>query len=44
VPQPTNRQRIGNQIKAAMIFARADFVETHIAATESVSLCVRMKS
>jgi hypothetical protein len=26
VPQPTERQRIGNQIKAAFIFARADFV------------------
>jgi hypothetical protein len=26
VPQTTERQRIGNQIDAAMIFARADFV------------------
>jgi hypothetical protein len=26
VPQPTERQRIGNQINAAMIFAWADFV------------------
>jgi hypothetical protein len=26
VPQPTKRQQIGNQINAAMIFARADFV------------------
>jgi len=26
IPQPTERQRIGNQIDAAMIFARADFV------------------
>jgi hypothetical protein len=26
VPQPTKRQHIGNQIKAAFIFARADFV------------------
>jgi hypothetical protein len=29
VPQPTKRQRIGNQIDAAMIFARADFVNVH---------------
>ena len=27
VPQPTEWQRIGNQIDAAMIFARADFVK-----------------
>jgi hypothetical protein len=26
IPQPTEWQRIGNQINAAMIFARADFV------------------
>ena len=26
IPQPTEWQRIGNQIDAAMIFARADFV------------------
>ena len=26
IPQPTERQRIGNQIKAAFIFAWADFV------------------
>jgi hypothetical protein len=26
-PQATERQRIGNQIDAAMIFARADFVK-----------------
>jgi hypothetical protein len=26
VPQRTKRQRIGNQIDAAMIFARVDFV------------------
>jgi hypothetical protein len=26
VPQPTEWQRIGNQIDAAMIFARSDFV------------------
>ena len=25
IPQPTERQRIRNQIDAAMIFARADF-------------------
>src|SRR5260370_10023906 len=29
VPQPTEWQRIGNQINAAMIFARADFVNVH---------------
>ena len=27
VPQPTERQRIGNQIDAANIFARAAFVK-----------------
>jgi hypothetical protein len=27
VPQPTEWQRIGNQIDAAFIFARADFVK-----------------
>ena len=27
VPQATERQRIGNQIEAAMIFAGADFVK-----------------
>jgi hypothetical protein len=26
VPQPTERQRIGNQIDAAMLFAGEDFV------------------
>ena len=26
IAQPTERQRIGNQIDAAMIFARANFV------------------
>ena len=26
IPKPTERQRIGNQIDSAMIFARADFV------------------
>jgi len=29
LPQPTERQRIGNQINAAMIFARADFVNVN---------------
>jgi len=29
LPQPTNWQRIGNQIDAAMIFSRADFVNVH---------------
>jgi len=29
VPQRTEWQRIGNQIDAAMIFARADFVGVH---------------
>src|SRR4051794_25572564 len=29
VPQPTKRQRIGKQIDAAFIFARADFVSMH---------------
>jgi hypothetical protein len=28
-PQPTERQRIGNQIDGAFIFARADFVNVH---------------
>ena len=27
IPQPTEWQRIGNQIDAASIFARADFVK-----------------
>jgi hypothetical protein len=35
---------IGDQIDAAMIFAWSDFVETRIAATESVSLCTPRKS
>ena len=30
VPQPTERQPIGNQIDAAMIFARADFVNVQL--------------
>jgi hypothetical protein len=29
LPQPAERQRIGNQIDAAMIFARADFVNRY---------------
>ena len=29
IPQPTEWQRIGNQIDAAFIFARADFVKLH---------------
>ena len=29
IPQATEWQRIGNQIDAAMIFARADFVGVH---------------
>jgi hypothetical protein len=28
-PQPTERQHIGNQIKAAAVIARADFVNVH---------------
>ena len=35
VPEPTKWQRIGNQIDAAMIFARADFVNVHGAARRS---------
>jgi hypothetical protein len=31
VPKPTERERIGNQIKAAMIFAGADFVKCRLA-------------
>jgi hypothetical protein len=27
IPQPTERQRIGNQIDAAFVFARSDFVK-----------------
>jgi hypothetical protein len=27
VPHPTERERVGNQIDAAMVFARADFVK-----------------
>jgi hypothetical protein len=26
IPQPTERQNVGNEIDAAMIFARTDFV------------------
>ena len=29
LPEPTEWQRIGNQIKAEFIFARADFVNVH---------------
>jgi hypothetical protein len=29
IPQPTEWQRIGNEIKAAFIFARAHFVFVH---------------
>ena len=29
IPQPTKWQRIGNQIDAAFVFARADFVKVH---------------
>jgi hypothetical protein len=29
VPQPTEWQRIADQIKAAIIFARSDFVNMH---------------
>jgi hypothetical protein len=29
IPQPTEGQHIGNQINAALIFARADFVKVH---------------
>jgi hypothetical protein len=29
VPQATERQRVTDQIKSAMIFARADFVNVH---------------
>ena len=30
IPQPTERQHIGNQIDAAMIFARAHFIVTRV--------------
>ena len=29
IPKPTERQRIGNQIKAAMVCTRGDFVNVH---------------
>ena len=29
IPQPAEWQRIGDQIDAAMVFARADFVSVH---------------
>jgi len=29
IPQATKRQRIGNEIEAAMVFARSDFVNRH---------------
>jgi hypothetical protein len=36
VPQPTAWQRIGNQIEAAFISARADFVNLHAHANSMV--------
>jgi hypothetical protein len=42
IPQPTEWERIGNQIDAAMIFAQADLVNVQFA-TQSVSLCAPMK-
>ena len=38
VPQLTEGQRIGNQIDAAMIFARAHFVNVHLTATHQLEL------
>jgi hypothetical protein len=43
IPQPTERQRIGNQIKAAFIFTRAEFVKAKIGHRASVDLFVGAK-
>jgi hypothetical protein len=37
IPQPAERQRIGDKIKAAMIFARADFVNMRQGCTVSIT-------
>jgi hypothetical protein len=45
VPQPTERQHIGNQIDATMIFARSDFVKvngTHSGLSAVSYLCHRV--
>jgi hypothetical protein len=36
IPQPTEWQRVGNQIDAAKIFARVDFVGVHCTLSESL--------
>ena len=41
IPQPTERQRIGNQIDAAMIFARANFVNVLSASHRAAGPAVR---
>ena len=38
VPQPTEWQRIGNQIDAAMIFTRADFVKVILISRSGIPL------
>jgi hypothetical protein len=37
IPQPTEWQHIGNQIDAAMIFARTDFVNVHKGSVEPLA-------
>ena len=39
IPQAAERQRIGNQINAAMIFARSDCINVHYG--ESGRFCVK---
>jgi hypothetical protein len=36
IPEPTERQRIGNEIKAAMIFARADLINVEVIFCETL--------
>jgi hypothetical protein len=35
VAEPTEWQRLGNQVKTAFVFARADFVNVHIIFSEA---------
>jgi len=51
IPQPTEWQHIGNQIDAALIFARADFVNVHrdgkrfvLRAEEKVTAFLRLEA
>ena len=37
IPQPTEWQHIGNEIDAALIFARSDFVNVHKGSVEPLA-------